>query len=373
MSPLGVLDSAGMTQTGHVRRTNEDSYLMRGDLFMVADGVGGAAAGEVASSMCAEAFAEIDLIRLQGVAALREAVRTANRRIYERASTDPEASGMGTTVTAALVGPDDRIAFANVGDSRAYLLRGDELRRLSEDHSVVAELIASGQISPEEAERHPQRNVVTRALGADPQVEVDTFWLDAAPGDVLLLCSDGLTDMASETEIAEHLSAERPAEEIVRGLVQAALQGGGEDNITAIVFRVGERPPNAEPAARTILVDDPDLVRDDDENGGGRITGRFLLRLGVVFAAVAALGVLGAVGLRAAHFVGADESSGHVAVYQGLPVELFAGVKLYHRVWDSNIAYASLTPATRKELFDHRIRSESGARRAVEVAAKQPL
>jgi PPM family protein phosphatase len=371
MSPLGVIDSAGMTQTGHVRRTNEDSYLMRGDLFMVADGVGGAAAGEVASSMCAEAFAEIDLIRLKGVEALKEAIRTANRRIYERASSDPEASGMGTTVTAALVGQDGRVAFANVGDSRAYLLRGDELRRLSEDHSVVAELIASGQISPEEAERHPQRNVVTRALGADPQVEVDTFWLDAEAGDIVLLCSDGLTDMASETEVAEHLSAERPAEEVVRGLVQAALQGGGEDNITAIVFRIGERPPNTEPAVRTILVEDPDLERDDD--GGGMSTRRTLLRIGIVFGVVAVLGVLGAVGLRQAHFVGADETSGHVAVYQGVPVELFAGIKLYHRVWDSRIAYASLTPATRKELFDHRIRSESGAKRAVEVAAKQPL
>ncbi|MDX6535641.1 MAG: family protein phosphatase [Gaiellales bacterium] len=372
MSPLGVVDSAGMTQTGHVRRTNEDSYLMRGDLFMVADGVGGAAAGEVASSMCAEAFAEIDLIRLRGDAALKEAIRTANRRIYERAVSDPDASGMGTTVTAALVGEDGRTAFANVGDSRAYLLRGDELRRLSEDHSVVAELVASGQISPEEAERHPQRNVVTRALGADPNVEVDTFWLDGQEGDVLLLCSDGLHDMASETEIAEHLSAERPAEDVVRGLVQAALQGGGEDNITAIVFRLGERAPNAEPATRTILIQDPDLVRDDDE-GGGISTGRLLMRLGIVFGVVAVLGVLGAVGLRKAHFVGADEASGHVAVYQGVPVELFAGVKLYHRVWDSKVAYASLTPATREELFDHQIRSESGAKRAVEVAAKQPL
>jgi protein phosphatase len=371
MSPLGVIDSAGMTQTGHVRRTNEDSYLMRGDLFMVADGVGGAAAGEVASSMCAEAFAEIDLIRLHGEAALREAIRTANRRIYERAVSDPEAAGMGTTVTAALVGEDGRIAFANVGDSRAYLLRGEELQRLSEDHSVVAELVASGQISPEEAERHPQRNVVTRALGADPNVEVDTFWLDAQEGDIVLLCSDGLHDMASETEIAEHLSAEGLAEDLVRGLVQAALQGGGEDNITAIVFRVGERAPNAEPAARTILVQDPDLERDDD--GGGTSTGRLLMRLGIIFGVVGLLAVLAAVGLRKAHFVGADETSGHVAVYQGIPVELFAGIKLYHRVWDSKVAYAALSPATRKQLFDHRIRTESGAKGAVEVAANQPL
>jgi PPM family protein phosphatase len=367
MSPLGVVDSAGMTQTGHVRRTNEDSYLMRGDLFMVADGVGGAAAGEVASSMCAEAFAEIDLIRLRGDAALREAIRTANRRIYDRASSDPEASGMGTTVTAALVGDDGRIAFANVGDSRAYLLRGDELRRLSEDHSVVAELIASGQISPEEAERHPQRNVVTRALGADPQVEVDTFFLGAEVGDVLLLCSDGLTDMASETEIAEHLAAERPAEEVVRGLVQAALAGGGEDNVTAIVFRIGERAPGTEPAARTILVQDPDAADDD----GSLPKSRVLMRTGIVVAIVALVAALSAVGLRAAHFVGADETSGHVAVYQGLPIDLFAGIKLYHRVWDSQLSYASLTPATRKQLFDHRIRSESDAKRAVETAANQ--
>ena len=198
MTGVGIVDSAGVTETGRVRRSNEDSYLMRGTLFMVADGMGGAAAGEIASAICAEAFAEIDLIRTGGDTALRDAIRTANRRIVERAASDPSAAGMGTTVTAALIGDDGRVVIANVGDSRAYLLRDGNLRRLSEDHSVVAELIASGQISEDEAEHHPQRSVITRVLGAEPTVQVDIFWLDAADGDMILLCSDGLTTMVPE-------------------------------------------------------------------------------------------------------------------------------------------------------------------------------
>ena len=133
-----VVDSAGLTQTGNVRRSNEDSFLLRSPLFMVADGMGGALAGELASRMCAEAFAELDLIEHQGEEALRATIGVANQRIYERSRTDAEASGMGTTVTAALVGENGTVAFAHVGDSRAYLLRDGSLQRLSEDHSLVA-------------------------------------------------------------------------------------------------------------------------------------------------------------------------------------------------------------------------------------------
>ncbi len=367
MSPLGVVDEAGLTRTGHVRRNNEDSYLIRGDLFMIADGMGGAAAGEVASAMCAEAFAEIDLIRTRGDDALRRAVQTANQRIHERAASDPEAAGMGTTVTAALVERDGRIAFANVGDSRAYLLRDGSLQRLTEDHSVVAELVASGQISEQEAGTHPQRNVVTRVLGAEATVQVDTFWLKAQQGDVVLLCSDGLTDMVAEDDFARILARPTDCDTMARELVDAALSGGGEDNVTVVLFRMGERDGAETGPARQVLTSDPDLEPEPGSGGGGRRTFMWAL---ATLAVVAALGAGSVAFLRWAHFVGADESSGHVAVYQGLPIELFAGVKLYHEVLDTPIAYASLDPAARKKLFDHTIRSRSSAVAAAEHAGQ---
>jgi PPM family protein phosphatase len=365
MSPLGVVDEAGLTRTGHVRRNNEDSYLIRGDLFMIADGMGGAAAGEVASAMCAEAFAELDLIRQRGDDALRGAVQTANQRIHERASRDAEAAGMGTTVTAALVERDGRIAFANVGDSRAYMLRSGTLQRLTEDHSVVAELVASGQISEQEAGTHPQRNVVTRVLGAEATVQVDTFWLQAQADDLILLCSDGLTDMVAEDEFASILARSGDCDAIAQELVRAALAGGGEDNVTVVVFRIGERDGEQPEAPRQVLTSDPDLEPED--GGGGRRTLMWSL---ATLAVVIALGVGSVAFLRWAHFVGADEGSGHVAVYQGLPIELFAGVKLYHQVEDTPIAYASLDQATRKRLFDHTIRSKASAVAAAEHAGE---
>jgi PPM family protein phosphatase len=366
VSPLGVIDDAGVTRTGHVRRNNEDSYLIRGDLFMIADGMGGAAAGEVASAMCAEAFAEIDLIRTRGDTALRQAVTVANQRIHERAATDVEAAGMGTTVTAALVETDGRIAFANVGDSRAYLLRDGALQRLTEDHSVVAELVASGQISEQEAGTHPQRNVVTRVLGAEATVQVDTFWLQAQDGDLILLCSDGLTDMVPEDEFARILDKPGDCDAIAKELVGAALAGGGEDNVTVVLFRIGERDGDPVAASRQVLTSDPDL--EPEEGRGGRR--RTLMWVVATLAVVIALGAGSVAFLRWAHFVGADEASGHVAVYQGLPIELFANIKLYHEVLDTPIAYASLDPATRKKLFDHTIRSKASAVAAAEHAGQ---
>jgi PPM family protein phosphatase len=362
---IGVVDSAGQTQTGHVRRSNEDSYLLRGPLFMVADGMGGAAAGEIASRIAAEAFAEVDLIRVQSVDALQNAIRVANARIQERAADDPELAGMGTTAIAALVGQDGRVAFGHVGDSRAYLLRDGELRRLTEDHSLVAELVAGGQLSEEEAAGHPQRSVITRALGAEETVRVDTFVLDPEPGDVVLLCSDGLNTMVSDTRIAELLAADEPAERIVNRLIKAALEGGGEDNVTAIVFRMGETDDEPTGSVRTILTTDPDLEPDDEEDESGPSV-RKLLLWALVLVLVVALAAAAAVWeLRRSYFVGADQTTGHVVVYQGLPWNLFAGVHLYHEVYVSPVLYASLDPQTRQRLFDHSRRSLSSARDAV--------
>jgi len=366
VTALGVVDEAGLTQTGHVRHNNEDSYLMRGDLFMIADGMGGAAAGEVASAMCAQAFAEIDLIRSRGDGALRDAISVANTRIHERAASDPAASGMGTTVTAALVEDDGRVALANVGDSRAYLLREGALRRLTEDHSVVAELVATGQISDWEASSHPQRNVVTRVLGAEASVQVDTFWLEAQDGDLVLLCSDGLTDMVPEEEFAKLLASDKGCEQIARDLVRAALAQGGEDNVTTVLFRIGPRRSPEAGQPRTVLTQDPDLELPAEDRGGSRR--RTMLRVLTMLGVIAILGAGSIYFLRWAHFVGADQSSGHVAVYQGLPIDLFAGVKLYHEVSDTHISYAALDQATRQKLFDHTIRSDASARSVAESA-----
>jgi PPM family protein phosphatase len=165
---------ASITDTGRRRRHNEDAYVSEPPLFAVADGMGGAQAGELASSLAAAALRDDTLDREGGEQRVDELIQEANRRVYQRQSQDAAASGMGTTMTVALV-EDGRVAIGHVGDSRAYLIRDQRLEQLTEDHSLVAELVRSGKLSPEEAEGHPQRSVITRALGTDPDVDVDTF------------------------------------------------------------------------------------------------------------------------------------------------------------------------------------------------------
>jgi len=365
---LGIVDSAGVTQTGNVRRSNEDSYLMRSPLFMVADGMGGAQAGEIASRMCAEAFAQADLIGPAPTDVLRATIQVANSRILERSRSDPDAAGMGTTVTAAFMDDGGTIAFAHVGDSRAYLLRDGNLQRLSDDHSLVGELVRKGELSETDAERHPQRSVITRALGTDESVEVDTFEVRAQDGDLFLLCSDGLNTMVPEPAIADIMAGGGGAAAIARQLVRAALAGGGEDNVTAIVFRVGETSAQAEagaaaaPDGRTHILPPglEDGEHDDDADDGGPRVRTIVAVLGAGVLAVA-LAVGAVIGLRQSHFIGADTSTGRVAVYQGVPVDLPFGVHLYHVVYESTVSYATLTPRQRKTLFDHTLRSDSGA------------
>src|SRR5919202_2479204 len=200
---MRIADSAGSTDAGRKRRRNEDSFVIDPPLFAAADGMGGAQAGEVASRLAAAAFREFheadDLAAEERVAAI---IREANRRIYERARSDAQASGMGTTITAALV-TQEGVAVGHVGDSRAYRLRQERLEQLTEDHSLVADLVRSGRLSPDEADAHPQRSVITRALGTDPEVDVDSFNAADEPGDVFLLCSDGLTTMVDDDDIRD--------------------------------------------------------------------------------------------------------------------------------------------------------------------------
>ena len=207
--------TAVLTDTGRKRRHNEDAFVVEPPLFAVADGMGGAQAGELASSLAAAALKDSQEPGEGGEKRVNELIQQANRRVYERQSQDAAASGMGTTMTVALV-EDGRVAIGHVGDSRAYLIRNGALEQLTEDHSLVAELVRSGKLSPEEAEGHPQRSVITRALGTDPDVDVDTFSVETRPGDLFLICSDGLTTMVDdETILAEVARNRDPASLVV--------------------------------------------------------------------------------------------------------------------------------------------------------------
>ncbi len=235
---MRIAASHAGTDPGRKRRINEDSFVIAPPLFAVADGMGGAQAGEVASALAAEALEESGA-NDGGESRVTELIQEANRRVHERATTDATTAGMGTTITAALVEPDGRVVFGHVGDSRAYLLRDDTLEQLTNDHTLVAELVRRGELSPGEAEVHPQRSVITRALGTDPDVDVDTFAVDAQAGDVYLICSDGLTSMVDSRDIEGILRQNRT--DLVgaaKALIQAANRGGGEDNITAVLFAV---------------------------------------------------------------------------------------------------------------------------------------
>jgi PPM family protein phosphatase len=258
--------SAVVTDTGRRRRSNEDSYVCEPPLFAVADGMGGAQAGEVASGLAAAVLEEAngDELREERIV---ELIQEANRRVFKRSNEDPSASGMGTTMTVAVTGRDGAVLIGHVGDSRAYRIRGGALEQLTKDHSLVGELMRSGKLSPEEAETHPQRSVITRAVGTEPDVDVDTFTVDTEAGDVFLLCSDGLTDMVPDDSI-QSLLAEREGEleTVARRLVEAANSGGGEDNITVVVFEIVESGSNVDdtvamPAAETkVASDDEDTL-----------------------------------------------------------------------------------------------------------------
>jgi protein phosphatase len=239
------------TDPGRKRRQNEDAFVVRPPLFAIADGMGGARAGEIASALAAGALNESGT-RSGGEDRVRELIQEANRRVHERASNDPATSGMGTTMTVALVEPTGDITFGHVGDSRAYVLRGDTLEQLTDDHSLVAELVRRGELSASDAEVHPQRSVITRALGTDPDVDVDAFTVHPQPGDIYLLCPDGLSDMVAGEGIEEVLLANRgDLDDTAKALVRAANRGGGDDNITAVLFE--------------IVADDAPTAREPDE------------------------------------------------------------------------------------------------------------
>jgi PPM family protein phosphatase len=243
--PFLELQPFGVTHAGKVRQNNEDALLVgEGEdetLFVVADGIGGFEAGEVASSLAVDVLKD-----LQPDEPFKAAIGEANRRIVAAGRGDEKLSGMGTTVVAIRFGgtQGEPVAeVAHVGDSRAYLMRGGDMNPITEDHSLVAELVRSGDLTRDQAAEHPQKNLITRALGADEEVDVDTATLPIEAGDRIMLCSDGLSDMVSEAGISEIL-ADSPddPERAARALLAAALDAGGNDNITIVVVDVKEQP-----------------------------------------------------------------------------------------------------------------------------------
>ena len=361
---MSVIASNASTDTGRRRRRNEDAFVCEPPLFAVADGMGGAQAGEVASRLAADSVREAKLGDLPSPEQTVELIREANRRVYAYSSENASTRGMGTTMTVALV-EGSVVTIGHVGDSRAYLLREDQLTQLTQDHSLVAELVRSGRLSPKEAESHPRRSVITRALGTESDVEVDVFSIRAENGDLFLLCSDGLTSMVSDEEIAKLLVAARAdLDSAGEKLVAAANQAGGEDNITVVLFELeaGEPETEEEPdqkldVAKTLTEADavPALKLATQSSRGHRPRRATLIALAFVF--LLALVGLGVFTVSTAHFIGA-EPDGRVAVYQGLPFDLPGGVHLYRPVRVSARLYAAqLTLSERRRYFNNDLHS----------------
>ena len=378
--------TAAISDTGRRRRRNEDAFVCEPPLFALADGVGGAQAGEIASRLATVAVREGAGSDESPEARVTAAIQEANRRIYRRSSEDEATSGMSTTMTVALV-HDGEVTIGHVGDSRAYLVRDNRLEQVTEDHSLVAELVRSGKLTPEEADTHPQRSVITRSVGSEPDVDVDVFSVPAEPGDLFLLCSDGLTDMVDDDTILTIVTRNRRDLDVAaRALVNAANRGGGEDNITVVVFElVGDEETAETPvvahagaadedtlsgaeALSAISVDGHELSREAWVEGerlpARRLSRRTLFVLGTVLALLAVAAAAGLYAISRAHFVGA-ETDGHVAVYQGVPWNLVGNLHLYRTVYVSPLLAAQLSQAERRRLFDHDLTSEATARAKV--------
>ena len=398
---LRVVEQFSLTDVGRQRSANEDALFESGGgtLFAVADGMGGARAGEVAAKAAVDELAGLEQSDSVGEKDLAAVVEQANRRIYELSQGDEALSGMGTTMTTLSVG-DAEIAIAHVGDSRAYRFRDDDLEKLTHDHSLVDEMVRAGKLTPEEAEVHPQRSIITRALGPEPDVEVERMTYPARAGDVYLICSDGLTTMVPEDAVGAILRSRSSLQQAAEELVRAANEAGGRDNITVVLFKLGEEGEAQADAQATMVGSgtetlhsddvraavaaaagrDPETARDatmvfDEEQTRevreraaarppDRGRGRGRLR-GWVTAAVVVL-VVGAVvtgfwiGSRQFYFVGTDDR-GLVALYRGLPYELPFGVDLWDEQYSTGVPARRLPETRRDRVLDHRLRSKGDA------------
>jgi protein phosphatase len=398
---LRAVEQHSLTDVGRQRSANEDALFASpgGGLFAVADGMGGARAGEVAAKAAVDELAgleERDQVRERELATV---VEQANRRIHELSQSDESLAGMGTTMTTLAVGDAD-VAIAHVGDSRAYRLRDGELERLTHDHSLVDEMVRAGRLTPEEAEVHPQRSIITRALGPEAEVEVERMTYPARSGDVYLICSDGLTTMVPEDALASILRGRSSLRQAAEELVKAANEAGGRDNVTVVLFRLaeeGEAEAAADDQATMVggradslsteevqaavaaaserepeTASDSTMVFDEEQKRQVRESARPPARerrgpgfrrwvTGVVVALVVGGLLVGFwVGSRQFYFVGTDDR-GLVALYRGLPYELPFGIELWEREYSTGVP-ARLLPVTRRDrVLDHRLRGKGDA------------
>lgn len=357
------------THTGLVRRGNEDAALADPPLFAVADGMGGAQAGEVAAGMVVAALQEH---RPRTAAELAALVEASNRSIFERAAGNASRSGMGTTLTAALIG-DGRVDFVHVGDSRAYRLRDGRLEQLSDDHSLVGEMVRRGELSEAGALSHPQRSIITRALGVDDTVEVDSFSVELAPGDRFLLCSDGLYSMVPAERIEAILGGGADLATIAAALIEAANAGGGEDNITVVVFS----PDGSVPAGSAV---DTSIVPagDEAESAAGerpeKERGRWWRSWRVLAVSIAALIVLLLAGTwyLSQQFYYVGESDGKLAIFQGVPLEI-GPLSLSSLYRQSDVTLGSLEPFEQERVRRQELSSLKTAEAMLEnYAGRQP-
>ncbi|WP_052664912.1 Stp1/IreP family PP2C-type Ser/Thr phosphatase [Nitriliruptor alkaliphilus] len=413
--------ASGMTDVGRVREANEDAFLVGESIVAVADGMGGHLAGEVASATALEPVKALDGRAFEdgpaAINALRDAVIEANATVSRMAEEEPTYRGMGTTLTAALL-EGRRLHLAHVGDSRAYLLRGDRFSQLTDDHTLVQHLVDEGQITREEAATHPQRSIITRAIGVSPEVDVDALSLELDPGDQLLLCSDGLTGVVEDDAIARMLAARDDPDETLKRLIDAANAGGGPDNVTAVLLRYGEAPTVAggaapdqdatgpiggpDPAAggggraapvvigtRTDTEDGdwarrlgnygaltpggPGATTGGDDTRGERTVGRTLGRLLVVLLGVAILGGLALLGGRflidRSYYVGLDGDQ--VVIYRG--VDLTLGPLELGRVFERTELTVDEVPTWYAEALEDGVTAADlvDARRIVENAPRR--
>ena len=413
---LRIADHASKTDVGRQRHTNEDNYYDEPPLFAVADGMGGAQAGEVASEMAISEFVAERDNEAPAEEQLEQIAKAANRKIWDTAQSDSRHAGMGTTLTAAML-DGQSVAVGHVGDSRLYLYRDGSIERMTRDHSLVEEFVRQGKLTPEQAEKHPQRSVITRALGPESEVEVDTFRIPARSDDVYLLCSDGLSGMVGDENLASIVGAGGSLDTVATSLIDAANDNGGRDNITAVLFRLeddgtgdpraradtagydtiagSEQAPTPEEieAEKRRIADLDTMAKATDpvptavaqavgtpprasprlrppQDGTGSTTrprpahrrrGRWLPRAviaGVLIVAVA-IGAIYVVS-RSVYFVGTN-NDGLVTLYRGLPYDLPLGVRLYTPRYVSGVPALSVPTARRKRVLDHQLRSRGDA------------
>ena len=309
---------ATATHSGLVRPGNEDAALAQLPVFAVADGMGGAKAGEIASGMAVAALEEAQPATSDELALVAQKI---NRDIFEHASGDASRSGMGTTLTAALL-TADRVDFVHVGDSRAYRLRGGKLEQLSADHSLVAEMVRRGDLSEEEAMEHPQRSIITRALGVDNEVELDNFSVQLDPGDLFLLCSDGLFSMVAAAGIEKILNASKDLTSAASALVEEANAGGGQDNVTVVLFCPDGTVPSGDTEAATgVTVPIPNGSGLDPEKEPRGRRWRSWKALAAILLVLIVVLISGSWYMsRQIFYLGV--SDGRISIYQGLPFEL---------------------------------------------------